>query len=211
MPIDRPIWLRAALTPPELQALAAIGATPATPGARLELTDQLQQSLAPVTERIGALAPGMFPVRAVAFDKTAQSNWTLPWHQDRIIAVAARHPVPGYGNWSEKHGVWHGEPPTEVLAQMLFVRVHLDACDADTGAMEIAEGSHAAGVVSVQQAMGVAQDYPRALCTAHPGDILILPMLTLHRSRAAAAPATRRVLRLDYAASPLPAPLAWAH
>lgn len=211
MPIDGPVWLRDALTPTELDGLTGVAMTSDKPGARLGLTQALQSALAPVTAQIRGQVAGMSPVRAVAFDKTAQTNWALPWHQDRIVAVAARHLVAGYENWTRKHGLWHCEPPAEVLAQMLFVRVHLDDGDTDTGAMEIAAGSHKAGVVDAKQAATVAQDYPNQVCKARRGDILILPMLTLHRSLAAPMPATRRVLRIDYAASALPRPLTWAH
>ena len=211
MPIEGPIWLRTALTDCDLEGLATVGSTDDKPGARLALTDTVRHALAPVTAKMNRLVAGMSPVRVVAFDKTAQTNWALPWHQDRIIAVKARHAVAGYENWSQKHGVWHCEPPEAVLAQMLFVRVHLDDGDADTGAMEIATGSHMAGVVDAKQAATVAQGYPHEVCEAQRGDILVLPMLTLHRSLAASLPATRRVLRIDYAASLLPPPLAWAH
>ena len=27
------------------------------------------------------------PVRFVSFNKTLKTNWSLPWHQDRVIAV----------------------------------------------------------------------------------------------------------------------------
>src|SRR5882724_11698668 len=30
------------------------------------------------------------PVRAILFDKTASTNWGLPWHQDRTIVVTRR-------------------------------------------------------------------------------------------------------------------------
>jgi hypothetical protein len=29
------------------------------------------------------------PVRAILFDKTADNNWGVPWHQDRTIAEPA--------------------------------------------------------------------------------------------------------------------------
>lgn len=92
--------------------------------------------------------PNAKPVRVVVFDKTPQQNWGVPWHQDRVIAVKARHDVPGYHNWSQKCGVWHCEAPSAVLGQMLFLRLHLDPTDAGNGAMEIALGSHRAGAVA---------------------------------------------------------------
>ncbi len=206
----RVIWERNALDKAALAPLDAVFATGGKPGARLALSDDLRAALRPVDAVIRRARPGMVAVRAVAFDKTAAANWALPWHQDRVIAVQDRHDVPGFANWSRKHGVWHCEPPEALLAQMLFLRVHLDDAGADEGAMEIALGSDAAGLVAADQAESVAKAYPAEVCVAQRGDVLVLPMLTLHRSLAATRTAARRVLRIDYAAFDLPAPLAWA-
>lgn len=208
--IDGPLWFRGALTETDLAVLDDVGKNGRGPGARLLLTPTLMQALEPVTQHIKSLVSQMRPVRAVAFDKTAQTNWALPWHQDRVIAVETQHFVEGYENWSEKQGVWHCEPPVRVLEQMFFVRVHLDDADIDNGAMEIAIGSDSAGLVSAKEAEETANRYDHAVCDARRGDILVLPMLTLHRSLAAATPMSRRVLRIDYAAATLPPPLAWA-
>ena len=43
--------------------------------------------------------------RALFFDKTAQSNWAVPWHQDLSLAVAERVEVMGFGPWSCKEGI----------------------------------------------------------------------------------------------------------
>jgi hypothetical protein len=77
------------------------------------------------------LGPAARPVRAILFDKTAANNWMVPWHQDRTIAVHARHEVPGFGPWSVKGGVVHVEPPFDVIAGMITIRAHLDACGED--------------------------------------------------------------------------------
>lgn len=204
-------WHRQSLDTEALAALDAIFATRGKPGARLPLDDALRAALAPIDQLIAQDAPGMAPVRVLAFDKSDATNWSLPWHQDRVIAVASRADLQEFHNWSRKQGIWHCEPPTNFLTDMLFVRVHLDDADESAGAMEIAMGSHAAGLVPADRAETVAGDYPAHLCTARRGDVLILPMLTLHRSRAAERPATRRVLRVDYAASSLPPPLVWAN
>ena len=164
----------------------------------------------PVTALIRRHAlSGAALVRVVWFSKDAGANWGVPWHQDRVIAVAGRHDVPGFGPWSCKAGIWHCEPPLPVLEQMRFVRVHLDDCDATNGAMEIARGSQAAGPVPTVEAARIAAHYPNELCAARRGDVQILPMLVLHRSLPAATQAPRRALRLDFAAAELPEPLSW--
>ena len=60
------------------------------------------------------------PLRAVGFNKSAEANWSLPWHQDRLIAMAEKITDPALKNWSRKSGVWHCEPSASVLEQIAF-------------------------------------------------------------------------------------------
>lgn len=204
------LWLREALSPSDLAALDRIGDPSGRPGTRVSWTDRtIATALAPVTETLRPHLPGARLTRVVWFSKTAQTNWGVPWHQDRVIAVADRHEVPGYLNWSLKSGVWHCEPPLAVFSMMRFIRVHLDDCDASNGAMEIARGSDTAGLIPETRAAEMASQFPAELCSARRGDIHILPMLVLHRSRPATTDTPRRALRLDYALTDLPAPLSW--
>lgn len=60
---------------------------------------------------IGAIAaavlgPGARPVRAILFDKTAERNWALGWHQDRTIVVKERVDADGCGPWTVKSGLF---------------------------------------------------------------------------------------------------------
>ena len=93
---------------------------------------------------------------------------------------------------------------------MLFVRMHLDRQDEDDGAMEIALGSHRHGLVPASEAAALAESLPREVTVAEPGDVLVLAMLTLHRSRPSRSGAPRRTLRIDLAEGPAPPPLRWA-
>ncbi len=58
---------------------------------RIPPTDRLVRWLLdlPTVRDLAAKAMGRLarPVRAIAFDKTRGSNWSVPWHQDRTIAV----------------------------------------------------------------------------------------------------------------------------
>jgi hypothetical protein len=204
-------WLRGALGPKELAALDAITANASGPGGRVDWRDpEFARALAPVADRLGTRSlPGARIVRIVWFSKDATANWGVPWHQDRIIAVAQRHDLPVFRNWSEKRGIWHCEPPPETFEGMRFVRVHLDDCDETNGAMEIARGSEAAGLVPEADAARIASGYPAEVCIAQRGDIQVLPMLVLHRSRPAQTSAPRRALRIDVANFDLAPPLQW--
>lgn len=204
-------WLRGALHGAELGAIDRIADTAGRPGARLDWTDPaVARALAPVTALIDAAAlPGARLVRTVGFTKDVANNWGVPWHQDRIIAVTDRHDAPGFGNWSCKAGQWHCEPPLAIFDMMRFVRLHLDDCDTENGAMQIALGSQTAGPVTAAEAATLADALPQETCTARRGDVQILPMLVLHRSPPARSTAPRRALRLDYATIDLPHPLQW--
>jgi hypothetical protein len=59
-------------------------------------------------------------VRILAFDKTPETNWGVPWHQDRTVAVKRRVDVDGFGPWSVKAGMPHVVPP-EALLEAMFL------------------------------------------------------------------------------------------
>lgn len=206
------IWFRDAVSKEDLALFDRAAAASAKAGQRLDASDSLDAALSEESSLLCAvrrLAPKAMPVRVVAFNKSESANWGVPWHQDRVIAVAEKADVAGYINWTKKSGKWHCEPPQAILEEMLFVRVHLDDSNQSNGAMEIAVGSHASGVIRSENAEEVAKTYPIETCTAKRGDVLILKMLTLHSSRPAAIQSGRRVLRIDFAPCGLPSPLSW--
>ena len=139
------------------------------------------------------------PVRAILFDKTADNNWAVPWHQDRTIAVRARREVPDFGPWSVKAGVVHVEPPFEIIAGMITIRAHLDDCGEDNAPLLIAPGSHRVGRVTATRAAEVACELGQATCVAAAGDLWVYATSIVHASERAQTPRRRRVLHVDYA------------
>ena len=206
------VWLRNAVSEEDLLLFDSATSDPTKAGQRLHASSFLKAALSEESSLLRAvrsLAPQAVPVRVVAFNKSEDANWGVPWHQDRVIAVAEKHEVAGYKNWTKKSGTWHCEPPQSVLDEMLFVRVHLDGTDQSNGAMEIAVGSHSDGFVPSATAEETANSYPVETCIAKRGDVLILKMLTLHSSKPAQVQSGRRVLRVDFSPSQLPQPLSW--
>lgn len=156
--------------------------------------------------RIGTQARA---VRAILFDKSAATNWSLGWHQDRTIAVRARIDTPGFGPWTIKAGIHHVAPPPALLDAMVTLRLHIDPVDADNAPLLIAPGSHHHGrIAEADIAAHVARCGTHA-CLAARGDIWIYATPILHASDAATNPRHRRVLQLDYSADTLPGALEW--
>lgn len=210
---DGRYWARKALSPDHLAELGRVFPSAGLPGRRFRIP--ALESIAPsachalfaVAER---LLPDCRPVRAVVFEKTAESNWRLPWHQDRVIAVRARVEAPGFDHWTMKDGQAHCEPPTGVLEGMMFARVHLDGADADNGALEVARGSHRAGRIPEPELAAFTAPAACEVCVAEAGDVLFAKALLLHRSGSSARSSPRRALRVDFSAYRLPPPLEWA-
>ena len=155
------------------------------------------------------LGPLAMPVRGILFDKTPGANWTVPWHQDLSIAVTERHDVAGYSPWSVKAGVPHVQPPVAILQRMLTVRLHLDDCGADNGPLLVVAGSHALGILTPQQVDGLRQSSNISTCIVARGGVVLMRPLILHASHSASSPDHRRVIHLEFASQPLPAPLQW--
>lgn len=166
---------------------------------------------AAILDRVkSVLGPAAKPVKGILFDKTEAANWAVPWHQDIAIAVQERRAVPGYEAWSEKDGVPHVQPPAGIMEQILAVRVHLDDCPAENGALKVISGSHREGRLNDTQTEHWRSQIPAVTCTARAGDALFLRPLLLHSSAAATQPCHRRVLHFEYAAMQLPGGLEWS-
>lgn len=133
-----------------LRLEAALAALPTSmPGVRIGDGSQLAPFLG-TAGPIGAIAaaalgPEAHPVRAILFDKTAERNWALGWHQDRTIVVKERIDRDGFGPWTVKSGLIQVEPPFYILERMVTLRVHLDAIDRSNAPLRIVPGSHSLG------------------------------------------------------------------
>jgi ectoine hydroxylase-related dioxygenase (phytanoyl-CoA dioxygenase family) len=166
------------------------------------------------TPTLNALAQNLLPyarpVRVIAFNKTESNNGTLPWHQDRVIALREHIETPGFTNWTNKSGIWHAEPPIELLERVIFARIHLDPAYTENGCLQLALGTHTRGKIAAADAEDTANAAPIEDCIAARGDLLFAKALILHRSSPSRTNAGRRAIRIDYCAEPLPAPLEWA-
>ena len=158
-----------------------------------------------------ALGPRCGLVRGLFFDKPPDCTWSLPWHQDRTIAVVDNTLIsPPFACPTKKAGVPHIEAPDEVLEHMLTLRIHLDEVTDENGPLVVLPGSHV-GHSSRWPASWQAETLPHVIHAA-AGDVLAMRPLLYHCSGSSSPTTTRhrRILHLEFAASPeLPEGFHW--
>ena len=108
-----------------------------------------------------------------------------------------------------KHGVVHVQPPLEILRDMTAVRLHLDPCDQDNGALRVIPGSHLNGELDAAEIETLAGLGQTVTCEISRGGALLMRPLLLHASSSAKSPSHRRVLHIEYAGDELPNGLKW--
>jgi len=163
----------------------------------------------PVREIMQAiLGPNCFAVKGTFFNKTQSSNWKVVWHQDLTIAVSERRHVDGFGPWTTKAGIPHVQPPAQVMAAMLAIRLHLDDSGLDNGPLRVLAGSHREGRLSAEH-LARWEKENCVTCTVPKGGALLMRPLLLHASSACSVMEPRRVIHLEYAATELPHGLRW--
>lgn len=157
-----------------------------------------------------ALGPEARVVRGILFDKRDGANWKVPWHQDVTIAVQARVDAEGFGPWSNKAGVLHVQPPAHVLEKMISLRLHLDDCPEENGALRVLPGTHLQGKLGERVIEELAAGKTGVVCEIDAGGVLMMRPLLVHASSAATQPRHRRVIHFDYASAELPVGMGWA-
>jgi len=149
-----------------------------------------------------------FAVKGTFFNKTAESNWKVAWHQDLTIMVRERREVTGFGPWTNKAGIVHVQPTADILSSILAIRVHLDGSGPDNGPLRVIPGSHKHGRLSAEQVSGYAKE-SSVVCIVPRGGALLMRPLLLHASSACLSLKPRRVIHLEYTAKELPDGLEW--
>jgi len=148
-------------------------------------------------------------VQCTAFEKSASRNWLVPVHQDLSIPVAERVTHPALAGWSEKEGQLFVQPPAELLAQLVAVRVHLDACTPQDGPLQVVPGTHVRGRITPEAAVALRHGGKVVDCCAAAGDAWVLRPLLLHASSRATGASRRRVLHFLFGPPSLPHGLRW--
>lgn len=156
----------------------------------------------------GAIASDAVAVQCTYFEKSRDQNWLVALHQDLSIPVRARLAHADLTGWSHKEGQWYVQPPPALLDELVAVRLHLDACGADDGPLQVVAGSHRHGRLPAVQQAALAQA-GRTPCLVDQGGVLLMKPLLLHGSSKATGSGRRRVLHFLFGPPTLPAGLAW--
>lgn len=212
--LDGFVCIPGVLSPNECESLASLvrpGAR-ASGGTRCLLAEAWCSSLASRLREhplLSQLIPnGHVAVQCTYFEKSASRNWLVPIHQDLSIPVARRVQEPSLSGWSAKEGAWFVHAPASILANLVAVRLHLDSCKADDGALHVLPGSHSLGRV---HAKGLRSSANEITCEFAAGGALAMRPLLLHSSSKATGASRRRVLHFVFGPSNLPHGLEWHH
>jgi hypothetical protein len=148
-------------------------------------------------------------VSCTLFEKSQERNWLVSFHQDLSIPVAQQLDHPGLSGWSNKENIWYVQPPVHVLEQLVAVRLHIDACDADNGPLRVIPGSHRLGRASREVVERVRSDSGEVVCSVQCGGALVMRPLLLHASSKSLSDSRRRVLHFVFGPKLLPFGLRW--
>ncbi|MEO0043632.1 MAG: hypothetical protein RL329_3080 [Bacteroidota bacterium] len=147
-------------------------------------------------------------VKAIYFDKPVKANWVVNWHQDLTISVQEKSAVEGFTHWLPKENYFSVQPAIQYLENIVTIRIHLDHCTQNNGALRIIPKSHyhIAAIKNLSPAfLEEAQ-----VCEVPKGGVLVMKPLIWHSSKRTENQQKRRVLHLELSNMDLPKPLIWA-
>lgn len=149
-----------------------------------------------------------FLVKSIYFDKPAQSNWFVAYHQDLTISVDKRIDLKDYGPWTVKQNQFAVQPPLEILQNIFTIRIHLDDTDHENGALKVVPSSHHKGIYRPET---INWDIENEIsCVVLKGGVMIIKPLLLHSSSRTTNNEKRRVIHLEFSNLELPEELEWA-
>ena len=154
-----------------------------------EVENLISHVVAPLLEKIDA--EGFQPIGATLFDKRAERNWRVTWHQDLSI------PAPGAtSDTILKDGVPHIRPSAEELEQVIAARVHLDDAGPSNGGLKVIAGSHRRRIIPEADIEEIVTQSTVTETRGARGSIMLMRPLILHASARATDPSPRRVLHV---------------
>jgi ectoine hydroxylase-related dioxygenase (phytanoyl-CoA dioxygenase family) len=190
-------------------ALRAAGSIGARQMMQLDWCAALAEDLRTQLVAIGLFGNDYVSVQCTYFEKSRDHNWLVAPHQDLSIPVAARVDTDAVTGWSEKNGLLFVQPPVSVLESLVALRLHIDDCSLDDGALKVVPGSHTRGRLQEADKVALRGDLGETLCPVDAGCAMALCPLLLHASSKATGHSQRRVLHFVFGPPILPLGLAW--
>lgn len=149
-----------------------------------------------------------FCVKSIYFDKPAQSNWFVQYHQDLTISVDKKIEIDGFGPWTRKLDQFGVQPPCEMLENNFTIRIHLDDTDKNNGALKVLRGSHLKKIFRPELIDHKIEK--ETYCEVKKGGVMIMKPLLMHASDKSLSGYNRRVIHLEFSKSYLPEPIQWS-
>ncbi|MCH2199572.1 MAG: WYL domain-containing protein [Flavobacteriales bacterium] len=148
-------------------------------------------------------------IKSIYFDKNKESNWKVNWHQDRTINVQEKHEVEGFSGWLKKDGYYSVMPPESFMQKVFTLRIHLDDCHKQNGALMILTGSHKR-IHDDNQIKTIVDNAIPSSIEVNAGAVHVMHPLLLHASGSSNSKKQRRVIHLEFTSAELPEELSWA-
>lgn len=151
---------------------------------------------------------GYFVSKSIYFDKPANSNWFVAYHQDLTISVTEKVMVPGYGLFTRKQDQFAVQPPLSILENNFTLRIHLDVTNEENGALRVIPGSHLKGIRRTDQINW--NEEKEVVCNVPEGGVMLMHPLIFHASGRSTGSFKRRVIHIEFSNQHLPEVLHWA-
>ncbi|PZF70911.1 phytanoyl-CoA dioxygenase family protein [Taibaiella soli] len=146
--------------------------------------------------------------KSIYFDKPANSNWFVAYHQDLTISVAKRINIEGFGPWTVKQNQFAVQPPLNILEKNFTIRIHLDDTNEQNGALRVLPASHLKGIYRPETIN--LKEEKETTCCVKQGGIMIMKPLLMHASSRTTNAMRRRVIHIEFSNANLPEGLEWS-
>ena len=147
-------------------------------------------------------------IKSIYFDKPPNTNWIVNWHQDLTINLKSKRETPNFKNWRVKQERTIVQPSRKILENIFTIRIHLDDCTKENGALRVIEKSHNRGVIQIIDWMKNKEGVEK-ICEVKKGGVLVMKPLILHASRRTENQQNRRVIHIEFCDKTLPNELDW--
>lgn len=147
-------------------------------------------------------------IKSIYFDKPPNANWVVNWHQDLTINLDTKSNIIGFPNARKLKERIVLRPNIKVLENIVTVRIHLDDCTQENGALRVIKNSHQNGVIAISDWL-LKKTGEEIICEVPAGGCLFMKPLTMHSSRRTENKKNRRVLHVEFCSMPLEKELKW--